>query len=315
MAGYREVITVTPNPAIDWTLTVPEFRAGAVNRVREEHSQPGGKGVNVAAALADYGQRVAATGFLGRDNAAAFESYFAAKQITDAFIRVPGTTRVGIKVVDPQRQQTTDINFPGLSIAAHEVAALLEKLDELTETEQPWCVLSGSLPPGAEPALYRQIAERLRSRGCLVAVDASGEALRHALEAAPEVVKPNLAELEALLGRSLSSPERRLQAAQALLARGVRLAVVSLGAEGALFVEQGSALLARPPNVSVGSTVGAGDAMVAGIIAGRLRGLTSAVVARLASAFSLHALTRPGGEGFSPPAVDALIDRIRLDEV
>ena len=310
-----QVVAVTPNPAVDWTLEVPGFAAGRVNRVRAEHSRAAGKGVNVAAALAAHGVRAAATGFLGRDNAAPFEALFARAGIRDAFVRVPGATRVGIKVADPAGQQTTDLNFPGLAPGPEAVRALLERVAELAAGEtRPWFVLAGSLPPGVEPALYRDLVLTLRAAGCAVVVDASGEPLRHALEAAPTVVKPNVHEMEALLGESLPDAAAVARAARGLLARGVELAAVSMGEEGALFAARGEAVLAVPPRVEVRSTVGAGDAMVAGIVAGRLRGLPLAETARLATAFSMDALTRGPEAEASPAAVAGWAAEVEVRE-
>lgn len=291
------VVTVTPNPAIDWTLEVPGFTPGAVNRVEGQRTRAAGKGVNVAAALAAQGVRVAATGFLGRGNAAEFERFFAERGIADRFVRVAGETRVGIKVVDPVRRETTDVNFPGAAPTPEEVRALAAEVAALAAGEpRPWVVLAGSLPPGVEPALHGELARAAKAAGCGVALDTSGEPLRRALDASPDVVKPNVHELEALVGRPLAGVAAVAEAARGLLERGIGLAAVSMGAEGALFVEHGGAVLARPPAVEVGSTVGAGDAMVAGIVAGRLRGHGPVELARLATAFSLHALTTGAAE-------------------
>ena len=310
-----QVVTVTPNAAIDWTLVVPGFAAGRVNRAESELSQAAGKGVNVAAALAGHRVRTAATGFLGRDNAAPFEALFARAGIADRFVRIAGATRVGIKITDPLGQQTTDVNFPGPSPEPWEVQALLETVAELAAGEpRPWFVLAGSLPPRVEPTLYGDLARTLRAAGCTVVVDASGEPLRHALDAAPHVVKPNVHELEALVGESLPTPEAAARAARGLLARGVELAVVSMGEEGALFARQGAAVLAIPPRVEVRSTVGAGDAMVAGIVAGRLRGLPLPELARIATAFSLDALTRDPAAGASSGAVEAWAAHVEVRE-
>lgn len=307
-----DVVTVTPNPAIDWTVTVPGFAPGAVNRATADRSRPAGKGVNVAAALAGYGHRAAATGFLGRDNAAAFESFFAGLGMDDAFVRVPGATRTGIKIVDPDRQETTDVNFPGPAVSAEDVHALLERVDALA-ADGRWFVLAGSLPPGAEPTLHAELTRRIRAAGGRVALDTSGDALRHALDAAPHVVKPNVHELEALLGRALSTTQDVVDGARALLERGVELAAVSMGAEGALFVARDAVVRARPPSVAVGSTVGAGDAMVAGVVAARLAGLDLAETARLATAFSLAALTRTEPGPATRAEVEAMAARVDVE--
>jgi 1-phosphofructokinase len=308
-----QVVTVTPNPAIDWTVTVPGFAAGAVNRAAAERSQPAGKGVNVAAALAAFGHRVAATGFLGRDNAAAFEAFFAARRIEETFVRVDGGTRTGIKIVDPERQETTDVNFPGAAVSPADVEELLERVEMLAEGSDRWFVLAGSLPPGADATLYAELTRSIVDAGCIVVLDTSGDALRHALDAAPHVVKPNVHELEALAGRALPSLGDVVDAARELLERGVVLAAVSIGAEGALFVTGDAVVHARPPAVEVGSTVGAGDAMVAGIVAGRLARLDLSDTARLATAFSLAALTRTEPGAPSREEIEAMVGRVEVD--
>ena len=309
-----EVVTVTPNPAIDWTLTVPEFAAGAVNRVTEQRSAAAGKGVNVAAALAAHGRRVAATGFLGADNAAPFEALFARAGIEDRFVRVPGETRVGIKIVDPARGETTDVNFPGLAPSPRDVEALRETVAALAASRAgAWFVLAGSLPPGVDPALYRELTETLRAAGARVALDTSGEPFRHALAARPHLVKPNADELAAITGRPLPDLGAVVAAAREIVAGGVELAVVSMGARGAVFVRAGEAVAARPPRVTVGSTVGAGDAMVAGTVAALLAGRALPEVARLASAFSLAALTRSTPGPATPAEVDAAAARIVVE--
>jgi 1-phosphofructokinase len=307
-----DVVTITPNPAIDWTLTISGFAAGQVNRVERQRQNAGGKGVNVAGALAEYGLRVGATGFLGEENAAVFERFFADAGITDGFVRIPGRTRVGIKVVDPAKQETTDINFAGAAPRPEDAEALRQRLEEIAMASCPWFVLAGSLPPGVEPTLYRDLALMLKALGCRVAVDASGDALRYALEAAPHVVKPNVHEMEALHGEPLASREAVAVAARELVAQGIELAVVSMGAEGAVFAGSGTVAFARPPRIPVHSTVGAGDAMVAGIVAGRLCGLDVPEIARLATAFSVCALSHQGAGIGSAAAVTAWLGAVDI---
>jgi 1-phosphofructokinase len=287
------VVTVTPNPAVDQTVWVPGFRAGEVNRAVREVLAPGGKGVNVAAFLAQFGVPVFATGFLGDSNAGFFDAFFDAEKIAHRFVRIAGTTRTGIKIVDDDAASTTDVNFPGFSVAADDVGALDATVGEAVAPSR-WVILAGSLPPGAPPTTYRRLAERARERGALVAVDASGPALAEALATGADLAKPNRAELEELTGRPLGDRAALLDAARALADRGVVTVVVSAGADGALFVRAGDAVFASPPPVRVASTVGAGDAMVAGTVAGTLEKLPLADVAALATAFSAVAISRVG---------------------
>ncbi|MEI8233616.1 MAG: 1-phosphofructokinase [Verrucomicrobiota bacterium] len=304
-----DVVTLTPNPAIDRTVAISRFTPGAVNRVEQIRNTPGGKGVNVASALADKGLRVAATGFLGRENSGLFETLFTGKQIGDAFVRIAGETRTGIKVTDPVTHQTTDINFPGAAPAPQDMEALRQRIAAL---EAPWFALGGSLPPGVPPGWYRDLVTALKARGIRVALDTGGEPLRLAVDAAPAVIKPNIHELEALLGMPLQSLPAVLQAARGLVARGIRLVAVSMGKEGACFVSAEQAVVARPPDIQIGSTVGAGDAMVAGILCAQIRGLPLDACARMATAFSLEALTRSGRPSGSPTDIKAAMDQVTL---
>ena len=307
-----DVVTITLNAAIDRTVTIPNFTAGAVNRVETIRSNPGGKGVNVASALADQGHRVGVTGFLGRANAGAFEDLFSEKGIADHFVRVAGQTRIGIKITDPVRNETTDINFPGPVAAASDLSTLDAKIATL---EAEWFVLAGSLPPGVEPTLYRDIIAALRARGGKVLLDASGEAFPLALAAQPTAIKPNIHEFEEFVGRGLATPEAVVAAAREVIARGIELVVVSMGKEGACFVTAAEAILARPPEIEVKSTVGAGDAMVAGILSAQLQKLPLRECAQLATAFSIDSLSRLESGLSSSHAVEAARRKVTLTQL
>lgn len=305
----HDVATVTLNPAIDRTVSVSNLGLGAVNRAELVGDRAGGKGVNVAAALAEQGHRVVALGFLGRDNVTVFTEFFSAIGVQDACLRLPGATRTGIKIIDPARGETTDLNFPGLAPRAAHLAELDFQLDKL---DARWCVLAGSLPPGVPVTFYADATRRLKARGIRVALDTSGEALRAAIEACPDVIKPNVHELAELTGRSLPDEAAVIAAARELVKGGIGLVVVSRGADGAVFVTADEVVVARPPAVTVGSTVGAGDAMVAGIVASQLREATLAECARVATAFSLFALTRAEAGPNARTAVSAYAGRVEL---
>jgi 1-phosphofructokinase len=296
------VATVSLNPAIDQTANVPNFTAGAVNRVVHEQSDAGGKGVNVASFLAHTGHVVAVTGLLGQDNAGPFERLFVENRIVDRFVRLPGSTRVNVKVVDEVQDRVTDINFPGLRPSACDLTELTAAVDTLAETAE-WFVLSGSVPADVPTDIYAALIARLKLHGRTVLLDASGAPLAAAIDTAPDVIKPNIDELEGLLGRRFEDEDAIVAAARSLLARGIRTVAVSMGARGAVFVEADGAVLAVPPKIVVKSTVGAGDAMVAGLIAGKLQRLPLGECARLATAYSLGAL---GEIGPRLPALEVL---------
>jgi 1-phosphofructokinase len=309
-----KIATITVNPAVDQTASIPNFRSGAVNRVAWEQSDPGGKGVNVASFLSDFDYAVTVSGFLGQENAALFHGFFAQKGLSDRFLRIAGKTRINVKIIDEAQDQVTDINFPGPSPTAEDIAALHRLMDELA-IDHDWFILSGSLPSAVPSSLYRELTQRLKAQGKTVILDASGDSLRQALTAIPYAIKPNIDELQEYLGISLRSETEVLQAARGLIEEGIECVVVSLGAGGAIFVEAESAVWARPPKVNVVSTVGAGDAMVAGLVTAKLRGLSLPDCARLATAFSIGALSQVGPRLPPPDQVEAFIEQVRIENL
>ena len=290
-----DVVTVTLNPAIDLTVTLDRFVVGAVQRASAAVSTCGGKGVNVAGCLADWGARAAATGVLGRSNDGAFADFFAGKGIADRFVRVSGETRTNIKIADRASGDTTDVNLPGLTVSDSAFDAVRAALTRCVAPGRP-VVLAGSLPESMPDTAWVTLAGDLARHNARVVLDTSGAPLAAALASGQPLhaVKPNRAELEALLGRDLPTIADIVTAARSLLDRGVALVVVSLGAAGALFVDREAALAAALPAKKALSTVGAGDAMVAGIAAAMVEGASLERLARLAVAFASSKLDRIG---------------------
>ena len=307
-----EVVTVTANPAIDHTVWVPGFAAGEVNRVAHETATAGGKGVNVAADLAALGVSTVVTGFLGRDNVAVFESRFAAASIADRFVRVDGSTRTNMKIVDDGRPGfTTDVNFPGIGPSPTDVDDLTELVAELS-ADARWVVLAGSLPPDAPGDLYARLVDAAHDSDALVAVDTSGPALAAAVAATPDLIKPNRSELESLLDRALPDDAALLGAIDDLRGRGIANVVVSLGGDGAIFATEKGTVRAPAAPIAVVSTVGAGDAMVAGTIAGLLREEPLDAVAAIATACSAQVLSSVGTE-VDPAAVQITAESLDIE--
>src|SRR6266480_4596557 len=297
-----KIATVTLNPAIDQTVRVDNFEPNSVNRAQSISFDASGKGVNVAAFLADYGYDIAVTGYLGQENINIFEQFFASKGIDDYFVRIPGSTRINVKVVDEVNQQTTDINMPGQTAPQEAMHTLLETIEQLANSCH-WFVLSGSLPPDVPAAIYATIITRLRRQKKRIILDTSGEALREGIQAGPTIVKPNVEELEHLIGHPLTSEAEIQQAAHQLLNEDIELVVVSMGRQGAMLIEQATTLIATPPAITVKKTFGAGDAMVAGLVTAQIQGLSLADCGRLATAFSVGAIANLS---YNLPAHDTL---------
>ncbi|EIZ80889.1 1-phosphofructokinase [Novosphingobium sp. Rr 2-17] len=306
------VVTLTFNPAIDQTVTLPHLVPGEVHRATSVLQNAGGKGVNVASCLADWGIEVSAYGLLGADNAAPFEALFANKAIADRFERRPGATRINLKLVD--QAGTTDINMDGAPVDLEQIEAVIAAV--MAEAGQDvLVVLAGSVPPGCPPDVYARIIARLHGSGATTILDTSGEPLRAALDAdvLPDVVKPNAHELSEWLGQPVSTSAEVRQAAAQLHQRGVKLVAISLGEDGAFFLSDEGALTAKLAANEIASTVGAGDAMVAGIAAALVEGGDLERVARLSTAFAVGKLGLAGPNLPNKHAIEALAAKAAID--
>lgn len=314
MQSKSRITTITLNPAIDMTLTIPEFAVDSVNRVQNSCSDAGGKGVNVAAFLADYGFAVTATGFLGEENPHKFEAFFQAKHINDQFVRIAGSTRTGIKIIDPSNHATTDINFPGQSPTQNNLHELSTRLDVLAD-DCDWFVLAGSIPTGMPSDIYREMIKAIQKKSGRVALDTSGEGFRQAISAVPSLVKPNIDELQEFCGHALDTQAEVIDTARQLLDQGLETIVVSMGKEGALFIDERNIIQAIPPAVTVKSTVGAGDAMLSGMVVGMIEKRSLASCARLATAFSVVAVTHIGA-GLPPnSSLKSIEEKVTLNVI
>lgn len=287
-----KILTLTLNPALDLTVQLPLLAPGQVNRSDEMHTHAAGKGVNVAQVLADLGHQLTVSGFLGEDNLQAFETLFAKRGFTDAFVRVPGETRSNIKLAESDGR-ITDINGPGPRVSEAAQQALLDRLDQIAPGHDA-VVVAGSLPRGVSPQWLRELIQRLKKRGLKVALDTSGEALRAGLAAGPWLIKPNTEELADALGCEVVSVDAQAEAASRLHAHGVEHVVISDGADGVNWFSVGSAMHATPPKVNVISTVGAGDSLLAGMLHGLLSADTPEQTLRTATAIAAMAVTQIG---------------------
>lgn len=297
------ILTLTLNPALDLSVSLGRLVPGEVNRTRETHLAAAGKGVNVARVLVELGHEVSVSGFLGADNDGPFLRAFEALAVEDAFIRVPGETRINAKIAEADGR-VTDINGPGAAIDDAAWQRLLAWLD--TRAADPRrrpeaVVIAGSLPPGISPTELAELVARLRAADLPVWVDTSGEALAAAIEARPSAVKPNEQELATWAGTPLTSADARLRAALRLYAHGVEEALISAGPEGVLWVSRRGAWQALPPRLDVASTVGAGDTLVAAMLHGVLSGHPPEQVLRLATALSAESVRHVGvGDARAP---------------
>ena len=258
------IVTVTPNPGLDRTLTVPRITFNEIMRAKASRLDWGGKGLNVSRALQALGVESVATGFLGGATGQMLERGLHDLGIATDFVPIAGETRTNTVVAEVETERHVKVNEAGPTVRAEEVAAFLDRTRERIRPGDIW-VLCGSLPPGVAPDFYARVIALVQAGGAMALLDSSGEPLRLGCAAAPYLVKPNAVEAEEMTGRRISSDADVLAAVGFFLQLGIELVALSLGAEGLLLASKHQAVWARPPRVPVRNPVGAGDALLAGI--------------------------------------------------
>jgi len=258
------IVTVTPNPGLDRTLTVPRITFNEMIRAKASRLDWGGKGLNVSRALQALGVESVATGFLGGATGHMLEVGLHDLGIATDFVPIVGETRTNTVIAEVETERYVKVNEAGPTVRAEEVAAFLDRTRGRIQPGDIW-VLSGSLPPGVAPDFYAEVIALVQASDALALLDSSGEPLRLGCAASPYLVKPNLTEAEELTGQRIRSDAEALAAAGCFLQQGIELAALSLGADGLLLASKHEAIWARPPRAPVRNPVGAGDALLAGI--------------------------------------------------
>ncbi|MBU7598447.1 1-phosphofructokinase [Streptomyces sp. P38-E01] len=309
------ILTVTPNPSLDRTYEVPGLDRGAVLRADTDRVEPGGKGVNVSRAVYAAGLRTVAVLPLGGPEGEQLRTLLQDESIRVAGVRVAGPTRVNVSVVEPEGT-VTKLNAPGPELTRDESEELLEAVrGEAARHAARWVACCGSLPRGLPQHWYAGLVARVHRAGVRIALDTSGPALRAALGERPDIVKPNALELAETVERPLLTVGDAVKAAEELRQLGARGVLASLGADGQLLVDSTGTYFGHAPVTSVRSTVGAGDASLAGFLAGGGAGpdALAAAVAHGAAAVQLPGsqMPRPGDLVGSAVAVttDVPLDR------
>lgn len=286
-------VTVTANPSIDRTIEVGALVRGGLHRATAVHVQPGGKGINVARALVCNGIKARAVVPAGGVEGDQLISLLSDYSIDVVRVPLAGPVRMNVSVIEPDAT-VTKLNEPGAHLTEDEVNALAEAVINAAR-DASWVVVAGSLPPGVPTEFYADLIRRLATVEAHVAVDTSGPALRAALAAKPTLVKPNHHELEEAVKRPLSTLGAVVAAAQELRDSGTQAVLASLGNDGAVLVDGEGEWHAEAPVVTARSSVGAGDAMLAGFLAAGGKGVSALVsgVAYGAAAVSLPGSTMP----------------------
>ncbi|WP_019544724.1 1-phosphofructokinase [Streptomyces sulphureus] len=294
------ILTVTPNPSLDRTYELPRLVRGAVLRARTDRVDPGGKGVNVSRALAASGRRTVALVPLGGPEGDLVARLLERDGIEAVGVPVDGSTRVNVSLAEPDGT-LTKINATGPEIPPPAAEALSTAL-LAHAAGADWVACCGSLPRGLPPDWYADSVARAHRAGARIALDTSGPALLAALPARPDVVKPNAEELAEAVGRPLTTVGDAAEAAEELRRRGAGAVLASLGPVGQLLADGEGVRFAAAPQVDVRSTVGAGDASLAGFLAAGGEGpaALSAALAHGAAAVRLPGSSMPRPADLAP---------------
>lgn len=259
------IVTVTPAPAIDWTVWVEHFQLGRVNRTERSTREPSGKGVNISWALHRAGVPTRAVLPAGGATGSFMAEQFARAGVPHVIMDTGRDVRTNITLIT--RGQPTKINEPGSPLSPDELESFRQVIHEAARGVAT-VVLCGRLPPGVPNEFMRDVAVALKESGVEVVVDTSGAALRRALEACPDLIKPNVNELAELAGFPIRTFGDVVRASRGARDRGAGAVLASLGVDGAVLVDAAGELYARADDVPLVNPVGAGDAFLAGYLVG-----------------------------------------------
>lgn len=303
------VFTVTLNPGLDRTLTVPEIRYNEVLRARDSRLDWGGKGFNVSRALKALGVESVALGFVGGAVGSMLDEGLQSLGIATDFVTIEGETRTNTVIAQAGSDRYVKVNEAGPAVSDEALDTLSLRVQERAAAGSLWA-LCGSLPPGVPVDIYARLVDSIQDAGGRAFLDASGGALRQGCASRPFLVKPNAEEAYELTGLRVESVQDAVRAAGAFLEMGAQNVALSLGAQGLVLASVGGAVHARPPSVDARVVVGVGDALLAGLIYATRRGLGHAQTARWGVAAGTAAAQGEGVSVGSREAILAVYDRV-----
>lgn len=315
------ILTVTLNTAVDKTLAVPNFRLGRRHRTVEQTTMPGGKGVNVARLLKTLGQPVIATGMAGGPAGTRIVEQLTQMSVLSDFVRISEESRTNTSVIDPTTGEQTEVNERGPRVTEHEIDLFIDKLLYLAKGAS-LCVFAGSLPRNVDVDLYARLIGELKRLGVFTIVDTDGEPLRRAVRAEPDVVSPNLAEAEELVGHEFNDEEDTADAVSEIVRLGAREAIMTtpdgcfanvLAADPGAGREVYRVSLSEP--IDVRATVGSGDAFLAGFVAAHFGGRPPVECLSYGVACGAESTRHLGAGLVDPGALERLMGRIEVERV
>jgi 1-phosphofructokinase len=306
------ITTVCMNPSFDKTAVVEKLVPGSVNRLKEVRYDVGGKGLNVAIVLKRFGEEANCVGCAGESNEREWIERVNAQGIPFLYLSLPGSTRTNLKILDMENNVVTEFNEPGLTMEPDMQAKFIVFLKQKAQHSQ-YVVLSGSLPIGCNEYFYRDCMRAVQGIPCVL--DTSGEALMQGLSEKPFIIKPNLPELEEIMKRELKTLRAIRDAAMEMVQEGAQNVIVSMGKYGAIYTNGEHTFFAPAVSVQARSTVGAGDAMLGGVLMGLVRGETMATSLRYGVAAGGASVITEGTQLLTVQDFEELLPKVTLQEL
>ena len=306
------ITTVCMNPSFDKTASVKALKPGELNRLCDVRVDVGGKGVNVAVVLKRLGVPVGCVGCLGERGRESFLKMIRQEDVPFDYLPMPGEVRTNLKLVDESTRTVTEFNEPGISMNQSQLEDFLNLLKKKSE-KSDYVVLSGRLPEGCEETTYQRCLKVLEGKRCVL--DCAGETLLHGIKEKPFLIKPNLPEIEAIMKKELRTLRGLRDAALFLIEYGAQNVIISMGKYGAMLVSRTDTFFAPALMVEARSTVGAGDAMIGGVLAGLSRGESLAESFRWGVAAGAASVMTDGTQLLRRPDFEALLPKVTVQEV
>jgi 1-phosphofructokinase family hexose kinase len=303
------IYTLTPNPSIDRSLTIPEIRFNSVLRSETVRLDWGGKGFNVSRALAQFGIESTAMAWVGGGTGKMLADGLQRLGIPTDFVWVDEETRTNTMIIEEEGDWHIKVNEPGPSISTEDVEQLMQKAEGFAKKGDLW-ILSGSLPPDVPEDFYADLITMFNARGARVYLDASGTPLRYGCQAKPYLVKPNAYEAAQIVGFAIDDQEDAKRAALPFLRMGVEYFALTMGAQGLLMANQREMVFASPPRMNVHNAAGSGDTAMAAIIYAQMKEMSLQETAQWAVATSAASVETTGVSEFSIERIQELLPEI-----
>ena len=312
-----KIVTVTLNPCMDKTITVKDLKIGGTNKVRNVKNNVSGKGINVSSVLQNLGIETVSAGFDYVGGGITVKESLQKKGMKSCLIEVKQPLRTNIKIFDADHKIMTEFNECGNPVGEEQISLFLESLEEVIAglEKDSLLVLAGSAPEGVPEDIYQTIIEMAEKYEVKTILDTSGKLLENGIIAKPFAIKPNIDEMETILGHNVDSLDDITACVRKLLAAGIQYACVSLGGKGALFYSEAKAYYAEALSLEIKGVQGAGDSMVAGMCKAFMENKGEEDVLRYAMAAAAGSLTHEGTDLCEKEDFETMLPLVNIKEI